>query len=552
MKYKDLTDEIIEEAATIYRDRSLSWDTRIRMCGDLFGGKSERRTRSWLSELGISTDKEIRSPQYEEAKKRKANQKVRRFLITWGQSETSPHDQFMNNLEVYAKFLEADIHVIAGRYKNPTSLTSSRKVRDSETWHSRLVPYLDAARHDLHEHLAVISDVKIQPTAINPMSGLQSISGPKSCVIGSPRVHMESVSVLENQPHKVMMTTGACTHPNYTDTKAGKKGVFHHTIGFVVVEIEDKHTVHMRQVTADEKGNFMDLWHSVENGDILPTGAEALVMGDIHYGNHDQKVLDITREDMIPWLNPKHVILHDLFDGYSINHHHDNDPFMQYAKEYHNTNELASEIDQMIEFLTTIDAKKVVVVRSNHDDFIDRWLKNTDWRKQTTAKNNELYMEFSRILMEQYKKDPENVKGVLPELITSRLPYKKYNTLGKNDSYTVKGWELGHHGDIGTNGSRGGLNQFRNLNSKVVVAHYHSPERKDGALSVGTSTKLRMGYNLGPSRWMHGHVIIHPNGKAQHLLINTNDKGAPSYTTVGKTVFNILTYADRGDSPDTE
>ena len=154
--------------------------------------------------------------------------------------------------------------------------------------------------------------------------------------------------------------------------------------------------------------------------------------------------------------------------------------------------------------------------------------------------------------MEQYKKDPENVKGVLPELINKRLPYKKYNTLGKNDSYTVKGWELGHHGDIGTNGSRGGLNQFRNLNSKVVVAHYHSPERKDGALSVGTSTKLRMGYNLGPSRWMHGHVIIHPNGKAQHLLININDKGVPSYTTVGKTVFNILTYADRGDSPDTE
>jgi hypothetical protein len=45
----------------------------------------------------------------------------------------------------------------------------------------------------------------------------------------------------------------------------------------------------------------------------------------------------------------------------------------------------------------------------------------------------------------------------------------------------------------------------------------NSPGRKDGALAVGTSTKMRVGYNMGPSSWLQSHVIIHKNGKAQHI-----------------------------------
>ena len=89
-------------------------------------------------------------------------------------------------------------------------------------------------------------------------------------------------------------------------------------------------------------------------------------------------------------------------------------------------------------------------------------------------------------------------------------------------------WELGHHGDIGTSGSRGSLLQFRRLNTKCVIGHYHAPGRFDGALSVGTSTKLRLDYNKGASAWLQSHVIIHHDGKAQH--INFIGSGG-SYTT---------------------
>jgi hypothetical protein len=75
-------------------------------------------------------------------------------------------------------------------------------------------------------------------------------------------------------------------------------------------------------------------------------------------------------------------------------------------------------------------------------------------------------MRYSYMLLGQYA-DPYNVKGVIPTLINERYP--KFITLGRSASYLVKNWELGQHGDIGSNGSRGSLLQFRKLNTKIIV-----------------------------------------------------------------------------------
>jgi hypothetical protein len=65
------------------------------------------------------------------------------------------------------------------------------------------------------------------------------------------------------------------------------------------------------------------------------------------------------------------------------------------------------------------------------------------------------------------------------------------------------------------------------LNTKIIVGHYHAPGRKDGALAVGTSTHLRVGYNNGASPWLQSHVLIHNDGKTQHInFINSE------YTTL--------------------
>lgn len=559
MKFENLTKENKEYFASVYHNKTISWDDRMEMLST-FINKSERTTRKWAVKLGLKKKDDILSPELKKAKKRKFNKGKKKVIVTWAQNDTPIHLSFFENLKTYAKEIDANIHIIAGRYKNPTSVFSDVK---HDRWSEAVHPYLDAARHDIHQYVSIMSDVKIQPTSINPMTGMQGMSGVNSCVFGSPKVQLEMIPVLEDAKPKMMVTTGACTVKNYTDSKAGKKGEFHHTMGFVIVEIKDNETFYMRQVTADDDGNFTDLFYNTKNDGVTEPivfadvyektdwveancGAKpiklknppvtkrvntikACVLGDIHYGHHDDEVLDITFE-LFKKLTPKHVILHDVFDGDSISHHTSKDPFIQYGKEVNGTNDLKSEVNTMLSQLERFEPyENVVIVRSNHDDFLDRWLKLGDWKKQPTYKNSPLYMEYSGILLSQYADTPNDVKGVIPEIINRKFP--KFITLGRRDSYRVNGWELGQHGDIGSNGSRGSLVQFRKLNTKIIVGHYHSPGRKDGALSVGTSTKLRVGYNLGPSSWAQSHVIINECEKAQHIFFIRDKNGDLGFTT---------------------
>ncbi len=526
MKFKDLTTEQIQKAKEIYLDKSLTWDERMKLLMSLFG-KSERTVRKWCSnKLNFKEKQEVEPEQYVKAKLRLHDTNKKRFIISWAQNNTKVNTNLIKNMEAYAKFIDADIHIIAGRYKNPTSIWTEQQ-NNEEFWDDSVLPYLDANRHDIHKYVSILSDIKIQPTAVNPMTGLHSVSGINSCVIGSPKVQMEMIPVLEGNIPKMMLTTGAVTVKNYTDSKSGKIGEFHHTFGFVIVEIKDDNVFFARQVTANDKtGSFSDLYFKVDKGEVHRLNEVAgIVLGDLHCGHHDEKVLGETF-NLMGKLKPKHVVLHDVFDGDSISHHQMKDPFVQYGKEVQGTNDLGKEIDNMMVQLDRFkDFENVVIVRSNHDDFVDRWLKNEDWKKQPTFKNAPLYMDLSARLLRQYGKGDDNVIGVIPELIKDKYP--KFITLNRNASYKIKDWECGQHGDLGTSGSRGSLLQFRKLNTKIIVGHYHAPGRKDGALAVGTSTHLRVGYNNGASPWLQSHVLIHNDGKTQHInFINSE------YTTL--------------------
>lgn len=528
MKFKNLKDSDIEYAKQIYSDKSLSWDERMGILMNFFG-KSERTVRHWLVNLGIKEKIDIESPQFEDAKKRQFDKTKKTFLVTWAQNDTPVHKKFLRNMEAYAEFRDADIHVIAGRYKNPTSVFTDKKF---DTWTPEVAKYLDANRHDIHKYVSILSDVKIQPTATNPMSGLEGMSGINSCIFGSPKVQLEVIGALEGYKPKLMLTTGAVTLKNYTDSKAGKKGEFHHILGFTIVEIKDDEKFFVRQITATADGDFTDLFYTVKDGVISRVNEiEAIVLGDVHLGQTDEVVMNASI-DLMDKLKPKHTVVHDLFDGYSISHHDMKDPIKMYRKSVEGKDSLKKEIDQMLEWIEKMRKYNLVVVRSNHDDFVDRWIINADWKRN--VQNSVEYMEYAKALLED--KAPN---GIIPYIINQR--FKDVVTLGRVDTFKVKKWELAVHGDYGLNGSRGSVTQFRKLNTKIVSAHSHTPGRKDGALIVGTLTKKRLGYNLGASSWFCSDVIIHKDGKAQHILFMDGE-----YTTLAPnvTVFDLLPLAD--------
>jgi hypothetical protein len=528
MKFKNLTEEQIIRIKEVYNDKgNQPWEKRAAMLGNEIG-VSERTIRKWCStKLGLKEKLEIEPEQYIKAKSRVHDNNKKRFIITSAQSATPVNKKFIKNIEAYAEHINAEILVIPFRYKNPTSVFSSEQ-REGEWWDDSIVKYLTLNRHDLNKGIAVLSDVPIQPTASNPLLGLEGMTAGHSCVVGHPRLELKTIPVMEGCRPKIMFTTGACTKKNYTESKAGKKGEFHHSIGFAIVEIKDEETYFFRQVSANDKtGEFIDLFYYVNDGNITyETEVEACAMGDIHVAHVDKEVIDLTLNDLFVKLRPKKLFIHDIMDSESISHHNLKDPFKLHQMEMSGRNSLANEVDEMLTWLEQIKDYDVYIVKSNHDTHIDQFLASTDWRKMTTFKNAIPYMEYATAMLKG-----EAPNGIVPYLINRKFP--KFKCLTDNCNVTVKGFLMSVHGHEGASGSRGSVQQFSRLSTKSVTAHSHSISRVGGAVSVGTSTHLRVGYNKSFSSWTQAHGIVNRLGKFQHIVFFRTKDGL-EYTTLDK------------------
>lgn len=517
-KNKKYTEEHIAFVRNLIENGENVTRSAMKMCLEFDLNYSEtvgRRFRKIMQKAGVTNNVATieETDVFKEAQNKQHDTSKKRFLVSWAQSDTSVHKGFLKNMESYAKYIDAELLIIAGRYSNPSSLSASKAIKDKEkslknTWDTSVLPYLDANRHNLHEHLVVLSDVKIQPTASTPLTSLNGLTGLESCIVGHPRSHLKFLPVLDGYPSKVLLTTGACTVENYTDTKIGKSSEFNHIMGCVIVEL-DGDIFHIRQIVAEKNGNFYDLNNRLINGIVHDNDRiEVAVLGDIHLTAEDKENIDVSF-DMLERFNPKHVILHDICDMSSISHHEKQDPFQLLRREEDGSNSLQKELDYTINWFKERPMYNYIVPSANHLNFLDRWVRSEDWRKEN---NKRLYLKFANIVAEGLAP-----KGIIAHILETEFNHIK--CLGVDESYNVLGWELSLHGDRGASGSRGSAVQFKNLNVRNITGHTHTGIKMDGHLSVGTLTKLRMGYNLGMSSWSVSNVVIYPNGKAQHIHI---------------------------------
>ena len=514
MKFKELTEQDIEKARDIYWNKELTWDERMKILMDMFG-KSERAVRRWCSEkLGFKEKVDVASAQFETAKKRTHDTSKKRFLVSWAQNNSPINSEMFKNMKAYGDFLDAEILIIAGRYSNRLE-TLSKDTKES--WAEEILPYLTAKRNSIHKHIDIVGDIKINATTQNVLAGLNGITGEKSSIFGSPRLQMSTVPFLHGRMPKIVMTTGALTIENYTDSRIGQLSFFHHCFGFAIIEIKDEEIFYVRQVPVCKNGSFIDLLYSVKNQEVSKIDSiSGIVLGDLHVGDHDPEVIEKTLK-LLEKIKPDNVIIHDAFNGSSINHHEALDPFIQYEREMNNTNSLKDEVSMLLKELEKFEKYNTVIVKSNHDTFVDRWLSSTDWRKASTPKNSLEYMIYSAAILSGEAKN-----GIIPWVINKRFP--KFITLGDSDSFVVDGYELAIHSHIGANGGKPSTTTFRKLNTKMVVGHSHSPERFENVLRTGTSTKLNLKYTQGgATSWMQSHVILHKNKKAQHIFFVNGD-----------------------------
>lgn len=448
--------------------------------------------------------------------------KVERFIVTAAQNSTPVHKGFVSTLETACNHLSAELLCIPMRYKNPTSRWSKSQAND-ESWAPEVTPYLWNTRKALNKNLTVMGDIKIQPTASSPLNGMEALSHGESGIFGHTKLQLRSVPTLPGKLPKLLTTTGACTVPNYTDSRAGKLGEFHQTLGAVLVEVRGKR-FHIRQLNADKlTGEFIDLDKHYRPGRVSKADrALALAMGDTHV---DEVCPDVVRatfggDGIVEALNPETLVWHDLLDGNSINPHHRGNPFIAVAKRGSQMDQARDEVMRALEFVAThTSGRKSVIVPSNHDDFLQRWLSATDWRTDPT--NAEFYLETALAMVRAAAGKGGHAErlsafGYWAQRVLDRPDVR---VLGPDESFNLAGIEFGLHGDRGPNGARGSIKNLRRIGTKSVIGHSHSPGIDEGCHQVGTSTKLRLGYNTGPSSWLNAHSITYANGKRSLLTI---------------------------------
>lgn len=450
-----------------------------------------------------------KSVQYKNASKKTFKSGKKNFIITYAQAKTPIHEELWVNIKAYAKTHDAEIIVFPGTYLNPNS-PYSQQVKREHSWDAKLEKYLYATRAQVHDHMMIIADTDIIPTAKRPLNGLHSLSGIESCVIGHPRQQMVTVPTMKNSRNKFMFTTGAITVPNYRAARVGTEAKEHHKIGFLFVENLSEDDFTARHISAEEDGSFQDLTYRVENGKISQSDPwEVMIFGDTHLSKEDPTLLEEARR-LIKVSSCKETVWHDLFDGYSINHHESKDYVSQVIKSKKGLNSLEGELRKNMEFITEWKDTNMTIIPSNHHDWIDKWVRLNQGLKDKD--NAFIFNVFQSVLFQE-----RAPKGLYAYVVEQNFK-DEVRCLHRDDSHNVCGFEINNHGDLGANGAKGSPLTFVKLNTPIVSADKHHMYTIDNAYGVGVSSRLDHGYNKGMSNWGQGNGIILSNGRFQHLM----------------------------------
>lgn len=443
------------------------------------------------------------------------------WVITSAVSDIPVHKAALDTLLGYCQHNDAEFMVIPLKYK----LHGLAEADKDYSWAEEVEQYLVKDTKRLTDNLVLLAGVRVSPSIGNPLTGFEAFSKGDSLIIGHPQIAMKTVALSHVDNSAMITTTGCVTLPIYTDTKQGEKAVFNHSYAAVVIE-QDDDDFHYRVLSIDKTGTLYDVDKMYTGKFMAPVrGIPALVVGDEHTVHIDKTVTAATFSDpdsIVNVLRPEVIVRHDSLDFYSGSHHHKHNVFTNYAKHHSGADNIADELRLTVDYIsrTTPEFSKSVIVSSNHNDHLLRWL--NECNPKTDHRNARLYHELMYLMLSNTSMGESGTVHPDPFALWTQHNYDNTDHiefLSSFESYKIKGIELSMHGHSGANGSRGNIMGFSKLGHKTITGHSHSPQIFGGAYSVGHSCKSKLEYNGGPSSWAHCHVIIYPNGKRTPLFI---------------------------------
>lgn len=461
------------------------------------------------------------------------------YILTCAQNNTDVHVKTWENLVALADYADAKLLVSQFMYtkrglgsrNDKLQLKRSSAVRSlvEEVWYDpRVVPYISNDRVEIAKGLVWCGELNIIPTAVSPLTGLESYTGRRSMIAPHVTQQLSCVATYgEGDGAKINYCTGTVTQRNYIQRKEGFKAEFHHTYGALFVEVDEDGHWWVRQLNADSDGVI----YHIDGDDVVQikdgkiTGGHRVLSitgGDTHEDEKDPVVHDVKyrKGGMIDVLNPQFNFVHDVLNFARRSHHNIKDPYFMIEQFVKKTESVDQELFQVRTFLEDIKRPDTltVVVDSNHDRHLHRWLAENDGRKDPV--NARCWSKLNDLLVDliyegrgeqlfRFAMNNGNVSWEAKHHVKFLLEDEGFLTAkGIGD-----GIENGMHGDRAANGARGNVRSFAKMGRRSNVAHSHTCAIFQGCYMAGTNSKKKLRYNRGPSSWTQSDIITFENSK---------------------------------------
>jgi hypothetical protein len=457
---------------------------------------------------------------------------VTRFIVTSAQNNTKLHDVCWSNLMGLAKHYDAKVLVSTylynktafGQQANDKARLKGGTSKVQDLWFDeRIAPFICNDRVKLAKGLVFCGELNILPTAEAPLSGLEVYTGRASMIVPHAKLAMESIATLGGDGAKLNYTTGTVTLRNYIQRKEGFKAEFHHSYGALIVEVDEDGHWWVRQLNADSDGTIYD-WDLCAKDGKVTSGhrVEAITHGDIHEMRIKRSVETAVwgKDGVVDQLNPRFQFIEDLLDFKSRSHHDVKNPFKMFERHVRSEESVSDEIASAADFLRDVVTHKgceTIVIDSNHDRHLMRWLAEADARKDPI--NMVFWHRLSARILSNIEAGRkfvtlEEAIGLLEKVCPAKF-------IDCNTSFVIckdfgGGIECGMHGDLPF---RAGIGTFAKFGRRSNTAHSHSACIRGGAYRAGKYCEDRMDYNDGPSAWSDTMIVTYPNSKRTLVTI---------------------------------
>ena len=453
---------------------------------------------------------------YNEIKNKKviAEKNIKIEVITGVVAGCAVHKRFIQSLKRYCKSKNANLVFMAIR----EHVQPFQKQKDE---YDKYLQGYEIVKHYKINNNLIALDAELSPQQLNPLTGLHRYGNglqKTSVIIAHPKQDLKVVETGIQLHPRILVTTGVCTIPSYVKNRVGLLASQQHKIGAIIVEKRNDEIFHLRHITANKDGSFIDL-AMLYSPEDKPKKVECkLVLGDDHGIEILQSAQKAT-EEQIKELNPNEIFINDGFDGMSVNVHVVNQFITQFMTHKNTPLTVEKEVRDTLNIKKEMfGQRKLTWVPSNHPDWIDRMLEAGAYPKDPL---NTLFMHKLAI-MKMENPDSNTILNAF-KLVDSKFNMNISFPSRYEDIWAYK--TQIHHGDIGTGGSRGSITQFSKTVGSSVIAHSHKPGIDGDCHQTGHLTNGKQAYRKGLNGWILANDVVYSNNNKQLLLIIPDSKG---------------------------